>query len=197
MPDGLCLRGILPSRHDGEVTRKPATTQRQAEIGREPEAVFRWWTAPARVRALHEHWERLDVSDFTWHEHSLDSGHIETVEASWRTRAGVEVNVRRSFGPAESLRYSSHTVRQSRHPNGRLETATSEMTVEFIPLNTTHTLVRLTNVWEATGLRWWQRLPSARLQRRDHIDHHLRDLIRACFLDTDPGQGDDSSPRSE
>jgi len=192
-------RGLLGARvhclgHDDEVPRRPAITQRQAEIDREPDVVFRWWTAPARVRALHEHWEHLDVSNFTWHEHALENGDIESVEASWRTRTGIDVSVRRSFVPTENLRHSSHTVRQSRHPDGCLETAISDMTVEFNPITTGGTLVRLTNVWEATGLRWWQRLPTARLHRRDHIDDHLKDLIRACLRDTDPGRANDSNP---
>lgn len=157
------------------MTRRPATTQRQAEIDREPDAVFRWWTAPARVRALQEHWEHLDVSNFTWHEHAADGGHIDTVEASWCTRAGVEVSIRRSFAPAEGLRHSSHTVRQSRHLDGRLETATSDMTVEFSPRTAA-------GGWASV----WQRLPTARLHRRDHIEHHLKDLIRACLRDTEP-----------
>jgi hypothetical protein len=179
------------------VTRRPAATRRQAEIGREPDAVFRWWTSPARTEALRKHWEHLDVSDFTWHEDTLASGHLNAVEASWRTRAGIEVSVRRSFPPVERLRYSSHTVRQSRHPDGRLEVATSDMTVEFTELDATHTLVRLTNVWEAKGLRWWQRLAPVRYQRQEHINHHLKKSIKACLRDTEPGPRDNSKPQGE
>ncbi len=101
------------------------------------------------------------------------------------------------FPRQEALRHSSHTVRAEQASRWSSRECDQRDDVRVHPskchrhIGSTHQRV------EATGLRWWQRLPSARLHRRGHIDDHLKDLIRACFRDSDPGRHDHSDPRGE
>lgn len=149
-----------------------------ARVEAEPEAVYGWWTDPARLTELRTQWATMQ--DFHWTE-SRDEGGVG-VKASWTTSSGIQVSLAMTIHRLGFPRTRSEIKQDRRHPDGRVDESATATEVEFRPISPAATEVRLTTTSKQTGRRWWENLPSARRRRLAHRQRHLMAQAAKCQI---------------
>lgn len=182
------------SRRGDGVPARTQTFKVHAVLHLEVEAVYGWWTDPARRAEYRAQYEGGDMIDLVWSEAGEPAA--RKILAEWLTPDGTGYSHRtilRSDPSSRTVEADTHEERV--HPDGHRDSSQLHTVIEFHSTRRGHSRLQLVSKVSRSG---WNRVEYVDTVARERVTllSNLRALAQRCEADLTPSahSGEHKSP---